>query len=371
MTAPDASPAGNPTPVDAVPLLTPFQLGSLMLPNRLVMAPMTRSRAGQPGNVPSALTATYYAQRASAGLIITEGAPVSPQGVGYYYTPGIHSAEQIAGWQAVTTAVHRAGGRIFLQLWHVGRISHPALLNGELPVGPSAIAGEAHVYTPEGLMPVPVPRELTVDDLTDLIGQFRQAAMNAKAAGFDGVELHGANGYLLDQFLRDGSNRRTDAYGGSVANRARLPLAIVDAVSEVWGPQRVGYQVSPAFQHFSMTDSQPLGTFGYLADALGERKLGYLHISAYLADPAATFAAALRRRFQGTVIVNGGYDRETGNQAIENGAADLIAYGTPFIANPDLPERFRQQAPLNEADPQTFHGGGSEGYTDYPALVEP
>jgi N-ethylmaleimide reductase len=345
-----------------------MQLGGLSLPNRMVMSPMTRSRAV--GNMANDLMATYYAQRASAGLIITEGAQVSPQGVGYYYTPGIHTAAQVAGWRQVTDAVHRAGGRIFLQLWHVGRISHPALLDGDLPVAPSAIRPDAHVYTPEGLSVVPTPRALALAELPDIVGQFHLAAVNAAEAGFDGVELHGANGYLLDQFLRDGSNRRTDRYGGSPANRARLPLEITDAVIGVWGADRVGYQVSPAFPHFDMADTHPAETFGYLARELGDRGLAYLHVSHYLASADHDLTAALREQFRGPVILNGGYDRETGDRAIANGDADLIAYGTLFLANPDLPERFRRRAPLNTPDPATCHGGGEQGYTDYPTLSE-
>lgn len=351
-------------------LLSPLSLGGMTLPNRVVMAPMTRSRAVMPGNLPHALMATYYAQRASAGLIITEGAPVSPQAVGYYATPGVFTPAQVAGWRLVTEAVHQAGGRIFLQLWHVGRISHPTWLGGETPVAPSAIQPEAGIYTPEGLAAVPMPRALGADELPGVVDQFRQAAARAQAAGFDGVELHGANGYLLDQFLRDGSNRRTDRYGGSPANRARFPLEIVDAVSAVWGPERVGYQVSPTFAHFGMADSRPRDTFGYLARELSQRRIAYLHVSHYLADADPEMTALLRRTFAGPLILNGGYDRETGEAALAEGSADLIAYGSLFIANPDLPERFRRQSPLNAPDPATFHGGDAAGYTDYPALAD-
>jgi N-ethylmaleimide reductase len=355
-----------------VDLLSPFQLGPLTLPNRVIMSPMTRSRAVG-ANVPNPLSPTYYAQRASAGLIITEGAQVSPQGVGYYYTPGIHSAEQVAGWKAVTDAVHHVGGRIFLQLWHVGRISHPGFHDGALPVAPSALTPDAHVYTPEGLMPVVTPRALDLSELPGIVEQFRQGAENAKAAGFDGVELHGSNGYLLDQFLRDSSNQRTDAYGGSVANRARLPLDVTDAVVSVWGADRVGYQVSPSFTYLSMADSQPVETFGYLALELSRRKLAYLHVSEPVSGPltpVTPIAPVMRSLFRGPLILNGGYDPATGNLAIASGQADMIAYGALFLANPDLPERFRRGGPLNVADPATYHGGDERGYTDYPTLAE-
>jgi N-ethylmaleimide reductase len=346
--------------------------GDLTLPNRLVLAPMTRSRA-LPGNVPNPLAATYYSQRASAGLLITEGTQVSPQGVGYIRTPGLHSPGQVAGWTSVTDAVHAAGGRIFAQLWHVGRVSHPDLQDGNLPVAPSAIRADGDAFTAAGRQPLPTPRALALDELPGVIEQFRTAAVNAKASGFDGVELHGANGYLLDQFLRDGSNVRTDSYGGSVANRARFPLQVVDAVVRVWGPGRVGYKIAPAFSMLGMSDSNPLATFSYLAEELNRRGLLYLHVSEPIAGPGAEGAAhritpILRRLFAGTVIVNGGYDRELGEAAIAAGEADLVAYGVPFLANPDLPERFRRNTPLNQPDAATFYSGEDRGYTDYPAL---
>ena len=350
-----------------------FQLGDLELPNRIVMAPMTRSRAVD-GNVPHPLAATYYAQRASAGLIVTEGSQVSPQGIGYIRTPGIHSAEQVAGWKAVTDAVHRTGGRIFAQLWHVGRVSHPDFHDGALPIAPSALPVDGEAFTTRGKTKIVIPRAVETDEIPGLVEQFRKGAENAKIAGFDGVEIHGANGYLLDQFLRDGSNHRTDAYGGSVSNRARFPLEVAEAVAGVWGAQRVGYRIAPRFGMFSMSDSDPVKTFSYLAEQLNGLGLGYLHvleaISGFMAAPAGTerITPVLREKFDGALIVNGGYDLDAGNQAIARGEADLVAYGVPFLANPDLPDRLRRQADLNKPDQATFYSGEEKGYVDYPAL---
>jgi N-ethylmaleimide reductase len=352
-------------------LLSPYRAGALDLPNRMVLAPMTRSRAIEGGRA-NPLAATYYVQRASAGLLISEGTQVSPQGVGYIRTPGIHSPEQVEAWAAVTAAVHEAGGRIFAQLWHVGRMSHPDFHGGAAPVAPSALATEGQVFTPEGRKPLVTPRALETDEIPGVVDQFRLAAANAKAAGFDGVELHGANGYLLDQFLRDGSNVRTDAYGGSVPNRARFPLEVVDAVASVWGADRVGYRISPTFSLWGMSDSQPFQTFGYLASQLSERGILYLHVIEPVAGPPPApgprITPHLRKLFGGTLIANGGYDKAAGEAAIANGDADLIAYGVPFLANPDLPERFRRDAPLNTADPATFYTGEEKGYVDYPLL---
>jgi N-ethylmaleimide reductase len=339
----------------------------------MVMAPMTRSRAVA-GNVPNPLAATYYAQRASAGLLITEGTQVSPQGVGYVRTPGIHSAEQVAAWRTVTDAVHAAGGRIFAQLWHVGRVSHPDFHGGELPVAPSAIAAQGEAFTTEGRRTLETPRALELSEIPGIVEQFRRAAENARAAGFDGVELHGANGYLLDQFLRDGANRRTDAYGGTIGNRARLPLEVVDAVVSVWGAGRVGYKVSPYFSGLGMSDTSPIETFSSLAKALSARGLLYLHVAEPVAGPAATPATAprvtpiLRRLFDGGLIANGSYDLHTANTAIAAGEADLVAFGVKLLANPDLPERFRTGAPLNRPQLETFYAGEEKGYTDYPTL---
>jgi len=353
-------------------LFSPYRLGDLELNNRMVLSPMTRSRAVD-GNVSNPLAATYYAQRASAGLIVTEATQVSPQGVGYIRTPGIHSPEQAAGWKAVTDAVHRAGGTIFAQLWHVGRVSHPDFHGGELPVAPSAIAADGEVFTTNGKTRIVAPRALETDEIPGIVAQFRQAAENARAAGFDGVELHGANGYLLDQFLRDGSNRREDRYGGSVQNRARFPLEVLEAVTGVWDASRVGYKISPNSPFNSMSDSDPIRTFSFLADELHHRGIGYLHVTEAVSGPGAVPDGAralphLRKIFTGPLIANGGYDAHSGNAAIASGEADLIAFGVPFLANPDLPLRYRKRAPLNAPDPATFYAGEEKGYIDYPTL---
>ncbi len=354
-------------------LLSPYSLRGLELPTRVVLAPMTRSRA-LAGNVPNPLAATYYAQRAPAGLLISEGTQVSPQGVGYIRTPGIHSSEQVDGWRPITDAVHAAGGRIFAQLWHVGRVSHPDFHGGALPVAPSAIAVAGESFTPEGRKPLGAPRALETTEVLEVVEQFRRAAENARAAGFDGVELHGANGYLLDQFLRDGSNLRTDEYGGSIENRARFPLAVVDAVISVWGADRVGYKISPYFTGLSMSDSTPVETFSYLARELSRRSVLYLHVAEPVSGPAAAqpglprITPILRAQFDGTVIANGGYDRALADAAIAEGTADLVAFGVKFLANPDLPERFRLDAPLNPPQAATFYAGEEKGYVDYPTL---
>ena len=356
-------------------LLSPYRLGGFELKNRLVMSPMTRSRALE-GNVPNPLAATYYAQRAAAGLIVTEATQVSPQGVGYVRTPGIHSPEQVAGWRAVTDAVHGAGGLIFAQLWHVGRISQPDFHGGALPVAPSAIAADGEVFTARGPTKMVTPHALELHELPGIVAQFEKAAENAQTAGFDGVELHGANGYLLDQFLRDGANRRTDAYGGSIRNRARFPLEVTEAVAAVWGADRVGYKVSPNGAFNSMADSDPIATFSYLAGELSKLGLLYLHVTegvaGLMAPPAGTIPAApvLRRRFKGALILNGGYDAQSADAAIARGDADLIAFGVPFLANPDLPARYAKQAPLNAPDQSTFYAGEAKGYIDYPALAD-
>jgi N-ethylmaleimide reductase len=315
------------------------------------------------------MAATYYLQRASAGLIVTEATQVSPQGVGYIRTPGIHSAEQVAAWRKVTDAVHRAGGTIFLQLWHVGRISHPDFHGGALPVAPSAIAASGTVFTTQGPKPMVTPRALETSELPGIVAQFSAGAENAQAAGFDGVEIHGANGYLLDQFTRDGTNKRTDAYGGGVANRVRLPLEVVDAVVDVWGPGRVGYRISPNGAFNSMSESDPVRTFSHLAGALDRRGIGYLHVVDPVADGEKRISPLLRQVFDGTYIVNGGFDLATANAAIARGA-DLVAFGVPFLANPDLPERFRRGAALNKPEQATFYAGEEKGYIDYPELAQ-
>jgi N-ethylmaleimide reductase len=352
-------------------LFSQYELGSIKLRNRMVMAPMTRCRAVL-GNVPNPLAVTYYVQRSQAGLIITEGSQVSPQGVGYVRTPGIYSPEQVEGWRKVTDAVHQADGKIFLQLWHVGRVSHPDFLNGELPVAPSALPVEGEVHTVSGKKKIKTPHALEPDEIPGIINQFRIGAKNAKAAGFDGVEIHGANGYLLDQFLRDGSNRRTDQYGGSLQNRARLPLEVTRAIIDVLGADRVGYRISPHFQKYSISDSYPRETFSYLAKELNKLRLGYLHMIERVGGPLTTpietrLASVIREIFERTFILNGGYDAEKGNEAIRKGEADLISYGTPFLANPDLPERFKKNAPLNTPDLETFYAGEERGYIDYAA----
>ncbi len=359
---------------DAPGALTPVKLGPYELENRVVMAPLTRNRAG-PGNVPQAINVAYYAQRASAGLIVTEATQVSPQGVGYPDTPGIHNRAQVEGWRRVTDAVHARGGRIFVQLWHVGRISHPSLQpNGALPVAPSAIKPDGESATPDGPRPFVTPRALETRELPGVVDQFRAGAGNALEAGFDGVEIHAANGYLLDQFLRDGTNHRTDAYGGSLENRARLLLEVTEAVAGVWGADRVGVRLSPLNAFNDMADSQPGATFGYAAGRLGAHGLAYLHV----VEPGAPGPDArdgfdwheLRRAFGGTTIANGGYDLDRAGEALAAGDADLVAFGRLFIANPDLPRRFAIGAPLNAPDPATFYGGDARGYTDYPFLDE-
>jgi N-ethylmaleimide reductase len=353
-------------PID---LFTPVALGAHDLKNRIVMAPMTRNRASE-GNVPQALNAEYYAQRASAGLIITEATQVSPQGVGYPATPGIHSAAQVAGWKAVTGAVHARGGRIFLQLWHVGRISHPSLQpGGALPVAPSALKPEGEGMTYEGPKPYVTPRALETAEIPGIVEDYRKGAANALAAGFDGVEIHAANGYLIDQFLRDGTNKRDDAYGGSAENRARLMLDVTEAVVDVWGADRVGIRLSPAGSFNSMSDSDPDATFGHAVKALNRFGLAYLHVVEDRSGAPVDWAA-LRAGFDGPYMVNGGFDRDRANDALARGAADLVSFGSRYLANPDLPERFAQGVPLNAPDQATFYGGGAEGYTDYPAIRE-
>ncbi len=355
-------------------LLGPAKLGPYALDNRVIMAPLTRNRAGD-GNVPRAMNVEYYVQRATAGLIVTEGTQISPEGVGYPGTPGIHSAEQIKGWRRVTDAVHAAGGRIFLQLWHVGRVSHPSLQpGGALPVAPSAIRPAGDTFTADGLQPFETPRALELAEIPGIVEDYRQAAENAKEAGFDGVEVHAANGYLLDQFLRDGTNHRADEYGGPVENRARLLLDVLDAVTTVWNADQVGVRLSPINSFNDIADSDPDATFGYIARQLNAYGLAYLHV----VETDMTGAAStqqfdkrkLRTAFRGTYIANGGYDKAHAVDAIRNGDADFVAFGAPFISNPDLVERFALNAPLTEPDRETFYGGDERGYIDYPFLDE-
>ena len=353
-------------------LFTPIQLGDLTLRNRIVMAPLTRMRSGE-NNVPTKLNATYYAQRASAGLIISEATQVSLQARGYDRSPGIHSAEQIAGWRLVTDAVHQAGGVIFLQLWHAGRTSHPAIQpNHELPVAPSAIAAEGHAYVPDGRPDLVVPRALETSEIPGIVKQFRQGAENALAAGFDGVEIHGANGYLIDEFIEDGSNKRNDSYGGSIENRTRFLREIIEAVTSVWDSNRVGVRLSPSGENYSMSDSNRADTFKYVVNALNLFNLAYFHLMEpnQWGSETNLDAAFFRPIFNGRLMVNGNYNRDRGNEVLSSGNADLVSFGRTFIANPDLPKRLANDAPLNEPDPSTFYGGDEEGYVDYPFIEE-
>jgi 2,4-dienoyl-CoA reductase-like NADH-dependent reductase (Old Yellow Enzyme family) len=346
-------------------LFDPLTLGDITLPNRIIMAPLTRARAGVE-RMPNALMAHYYAERASAGLIISEATSVTPMGVGYADTPGLWSAEQVEGWKLVTQAVHQAGGRIFAQLWHVGRVSHPMFLNGELPVSASAIAPKGHVSLVRPLQDYVVPRPLETSEISGVVEAYRKAAMNAQMAGFDGVEIHGANGYLLDQFLQDGANQRTDEYGGSIANRARLMLEVTDGVLSVWEAGLVGMHLAPRMDSHSMGDSDRLGTFSYVARELGERGLAFICAREHKAED--WIGPQLKKIFGGTYIANEGFTKESAQAALDAGEADAIAWGKLFIANPDLVERFKTNAPLNEPNPATFYAQGATGYTDYPAL---
>ena len=351
-------------------LFTSLALGGMTLPNRLVMAPLTRNRAGE-GNVPTDLNVLYYTQRASAGLIITEASQISPQAVGYPATPGIHSDEQVAGWRKITEAVHAEGGHIFIQLWHVGRISHPSMQpDNARPVAPSAIRPEGDAVTCNGMQPYETPRALTLEEIPGVIADYAAAAQRAKDAGFDGVEIHAANGYLLDEFLRDGTNTRTDAYGGSVENRMRLLDEIIATVSDIWRPHRIGVRLSPENRFNDIRDSQPQMTFNAVVDMLRGHRLAYLHVleGDMLSGERHVDYAELKQRFGGLYMANNNYSRASAEQALEQGDADLVAFGKLFIANPDLPERFARGAGLNEPNPETFYGGNEEGYTDYPAL---
>jgi N-ethylmaleimide reductase len=359
--------------MSSVDIFSAFRLGPLELPNRVVMAPMTRNRAG-PGNVPTALNATYYAQRAGAGLIVSEATQISPQGVGYPGTPGIHSAEQVAGWKLVTDAVHGAGGRIFLQLWHVGRISHPSLQpGGALPVAPSAIAPAGQAWTTNGMEAYVTPRALETSEISGIVEDYRRGAANAREAGFDGVELHGANGYLIDQFLRDSTNKRTDRYGGSAANRARFLIEVTEALIGEWGGERVGVRLSPTNPYNDIADSNPAATFSTAARGLERLGITYLHIvEPGPSDPVAAGEMPdirfFRKIWRGPLIANKGYDLERANAVLREGAADLVSFAALYLANPDLDQRFRRGGPFNPPDRKTFYGGAAKGYTDYPAL---
>jgi len=357
----------------SVTLFEPYTLCSLTLSNRIVMAPLTRNRAGQ-GFVAGDLAAEYFGQRASAGLLISEATQISRQGQGYQDTPGIYSQAQIEGWRKVTTAVHAKGGRIFLQLWHVGRVSHVDLQeNGATPVAPSAIRARTKTFVNNAFVDVSEPRALEPDELPRIVNDFRQAAANAIAADFDGVEIHGANGYLPDQFARDGANVRTDAYGGSVENRARLMLEVTAAVVEEIGAERTGIRISPVSPANGVSSSDPQTHFDYIVDQLDALGIVYIHVvegaTGGPRDVAPFDFGSLRRRFTNTSIANNGYDLELAASRLAEGKADLFAFGRPFIANPDLVERLKTRAPLAELNPATLYGGGSAGYTDYPAIA--
>jgi N-ethylmaleimide reductase len=356
-----------------IDIFSPLRLGPLQLPNRVVMAPMTRNRAGR-GNAPGPLNATYYAQRASAGLIISEATQISPQGLGYPGTPGIHNPEQVAGWKGVTDAVHAAGGRMFLQLWHVGRISHPSLQpDGALPVAPSAIAPKGQAMTADGMKPFVTPRALETSEIAGIVEDYRHAARNARAAGFDGVELHGANGYLIDQFLRDGANQRTDRHGGNTLNRVRFLIEITEAVVGEWGAERVGVRLSPTNPFNDMRDSNPAATFATAVGELNRFGLAYLHVVEPAAgDPVPAGKVPdirfFRKIWHSALIGNKGYDLARANTVIRDGCADLVSFAVLFLANPDLPIRFRRGGPFNPPDRKTFYGGAAAGYTDYPPI---
>jgi 2,4-dienoyl-CoA reductase-like NADH-dependent reductase (Old Yellow Enzyme family) len=346
-------------------LFDPVTIGDIDLPNRIIMAPLTRSRAGE-HRIPNALMAEYYVQRAAAGLIISEATSVTPMGVGYADTPGLWSTDQVEGWKIVTKAVHNAGGRIFAQLWHVGRISHPMFLNGELPVAPSAIKAAGHVSIVRPITDYVTPRALDIAEIPGIIENYRKAAMNAQMAGFDGVEIHGANGYLLDQFLQDGTNQRADEYGGSIENRARLLLEATDAAASVWGPELVGVHLAPRGDSHDMHNSNKLATFSYVARELDDRGIAFLCVREH--EGADAVGPTLRKLFGGAYIANEGYTGETAQAALDSGAADAVAFGKPFISNPDLVERIRANAALNQLDMTTLYAPGPHGYTDYPAL---
>lgn len=346
-------------------LFDPITLGDLKLPNRIIMAPLTRCRADE-GRVPNALMAEYYVQRASAGLILSEATSVTPMGVGYPDTPGIWSNDQVRGWTNVTKALHGAGGRIFLQLWHVGRISHPSYLNGETPVAPSAIQPKGHVSLVRPLADYPTPRALESAEIADIVEAYRTGAENAKAAGFDGVEVHAANGYLIDQFLQSSTNQRNDQYGGSLENRARLLLEVTDAVIDVWGAQRVGVHLAPRADSHDMGDANRAETFTYVARELGKRGIAFICSREKEADDS--IGALIKQAFGGPYIVNERFTKTSANASLASGKADAVAFGIPFIANPDLPARLAADAPLNEPHPETFYAKGPVGYIDYPRM---
>ena len=360
------------------PVLEPVDLGGIKLRNRVVMAPMTRSRATNPENKPTEIHATYYNQRASAGLIITEGAQISKKAVGYINTPGIYSNEQINAWKEVTKSVHEEGGKIFIQLWHVGRISHPDFHNGEIPLAPSAINPLAKSFTPKGFKDTVAPKEMTLEEIQQTVNDFKQAAKNAMEAGFDGVEIHASNGYLLHQFFSRTSNVRADEYGGSIANRARILFDIIDAIKTYVPENQIGVRLNPSLHGvFGMTmDEESIPTFDYIIERLNEYSLAYLHLSEPFTDVSnldfaeTDIAGRYRPVYKGTLIINAGFDQDKANAYILEGKADAVAFGKPFISNPDLVDRFRENVPLAEWDDATFYTGGEKGYTDYPMLTQ-
>jgi 2,4-dienoyl-CoA reductase-like NADH-dependent reductase (Old Yellow Enzyme family) len=348
-------------------LFDPIQLGDLHLPNRVFMAPLTRLR-GTPDHVPTPIMVEYYTQRSTAGLIISEGIPVDPMGVGYQNVPGIWSSEQVEAWKPITRAVHENGGHIFAQIWHVGRISDPELLGGRQPVAPSAIAATGHVSLLRPKRPYPVPRALELAEVKQVVEAFRRGAQNAQLAGFDGVHLHSANGYLLDQFLQDGSNHRTDEYGGPIENRARLLLEATDAAISVFGPGRVGVHLAPRGDSHGISDSNPVATFSYVATELGRRKIAFIAAREHVGPDS--LGPHLKQLFGGVFVANEAIDKEIGQQLLDEGKADAVAFGKLFIANPDLPARFARNAELNRPEPNTFYAPGPHGYIDYPSLGE-
>lgn len=355
-------------------LFQPLTVGALTLPHRILMAPLTRGRATD--RVPNPLMAEYYSQRASAGLIVSEATAISAQGYGWHGAPALYTDEQEAGWRDVTSAVHAAGGRIFLQLWHMGRLSHPDFQDGQLPVAPSPIAAQGDAHTPTGNQPYVVPRELSVSEINAIYEDYATATKRARSAGFDGVEIHGANGYLIDQFLRDSANQRTDEFGGSIENRMRFLQGVTEAVIEAWSPDRTGLRLSPTMNGKGMGDSDPIALYSRVAETLNQYGLAYVHTAeaiqpGRLYNPdAPRVTPHIRDAYQGVLITNGGYDSASAAEAIENGEADAIAFGQKFIANPDLPERMRTGAPLNTPDPDTYYSAGPHGYVDYPSLAE-
>lgn len=357
-------------------LFQPTRIGDIEIANRVVMAPLTRCRADEPaGDVPgSAMNIEYYRQRSNAGLIISEGTQVSPVGKGYMATPGIYSDAQVEGWKPITRAVHEAGSKIVAQIWHVGRVTHPDLTGGAQPVAPSAVKPNLVAYTRNGKVEAPEPHALTVDEIKEVVGQYRKGAANALRAGFDGIEIHGANGYLIDQFLKDGTNKRTDEYGGSVENRARFALEVVDACIAEIGAGRVGIRLSPLTPSNDISDSNPQAIFGYLVEELNKRGIAFIHFvegaTGGTRDLKGFDFGWARKTFKGTYIANNGYDRAMAIEAVESGRADAVAFGRLFIANPDLVQRLKKNAPLNTPDPKTFYAPGPEGYIDYPAFEQ-